>query len=30
LDGDDMDRLNGISACQPGYPYDFIERLKRV
>ncbi len=30
LDGDDMDRLNGVSACQPGYPYDFIERLKRV
>lgn len=30
LGGDDLDRLNGVSAPQPGYPYDFIDRMKRV
>lgn len=30
LERDAMDRLNGVSACQPGYPYDFINRMKRA
>lgn len=30
LDEEQMNRLNTVSERQPGYPYDFIEKLKRV
>jgi len=30
LDEEQMNRLNTVSEQKPGYPYDFIERLKRV
>jgi hypothetical protein len=29
LDEEQMNRLTTVSAVEPGYPYDFIENLKR-
>lgn len=29
LDDDQMERLNAVSAVAPGYPYDFIQNLRR-